>query len=157
MTAIRYTPALRRRAAVIARLGAVGLIALLRARVIGSTRQVGVHANLSFKRCSYRLDIKSKVKITRSWKPWMIHAQANPCVSSMLLPHTRPANPAMATPVAIPAPNGTAPPSGPRAPQGGVPRSIPVGTQEVTSKASTTIQAQHPDGFQVPVILIVRV
>ena len=29
--------------------------------------------------------------------------------------------------------------------------------QEVTSKASTTIQAQQPDGFQVPVILIVRV
>ncbi len=41
--------------------------------------------------------------------------------------------------------------------RGAVPRSIPVGTQEVTSKASTTIQAQQPDGFQVPVTLIVRV
>src|SRR5438876_11377950 len=76
MTAIRYTPALRRRAAVIARLGAVGLIALLRARVIGSTRQVGVHANLSFPPCSYWLELKIKEKITRSWKPWLIHARA---------------------------------------------------------------------------------
>ena len=46
----------------------------------------------------HRLDIRSRVTITRSWNPWLIHAQVNPRVPSILLPHTRQANAAMKTP-----------------------------------------------------------